>query len=310
MIDRLKDAYNIGGIKGMIFKVFEGISNVICMQSLYYNYYKMKYGKIIQSKNYKKELQIYEAGLEKKNFEHIENKIPVFVCWFQSFELAPDIVKACNRQLTNKLNNKFKIYHINKENYDLYTNIPDMIINKFNKGLITYTHFSDILRTNLLINHGGVWIDSTMLLTDSIPNEILESELFLFKFDYSIIKNRQLASSQFIYVKERNNEILVRVQIGLYHYWFNKIKLDNYFMYHYFFALAINTSNITRMSFNEIPYYPSSNNHILQNELLKIYSKDRFDYYLKLSFIHKLTYKLDIKKINKNSNYEYIISNY
>lgn len=38
------------------------------------------------------------------------------------------------------------------------------------KGNISNTQFSDILRINLLARYGGYWIDATCLLTQSTPN--------------------------------------------------------------------------------------------------------------------------------------------
>lgn len=47
------------------------------------------------------------------------------------------------------------------------------------KGIITNTHFSDLLRIELLINHGGLWLDATTYLTGTLPNYISEND-FLF----------------------------------------------------------------------------------------------------------------------------------
>lgn len=38
------------------------------------------------------------------------------------------------------------------------------------KNIISNTHMSDIIRNDILIKNGGLWIDSTVLLTDNIPD--------------------------------------------------------------------------------------------------------------------------------------------
>ena len=42
--------------------------------------------------------------------------------------------------------------------------MPDYIIRKQQSGEIDLTHFSDILRMMLLAQHGGIWMDSTLLI--------------------------------------------------------------------------------------------------------------------------------------------------
>lgn len=50
------------------------------------------------------------------------------------------------------------------KNYKDYVNMPDYIIRKQQSGEIDLTHFSDILRMMLLAQHGGIWMDSTLLI--------------------------------------------------------------------------------------------------------------------------------------------------
>ena len=38
-------------------------------------------------------------------------------------------------------------------------------MDKYKKGIFTRTHFSDILRLELLTKYGGTWIDASVLIT-------------------------------------------------------------------------------------------------------------------------------------------------
>jgi hypothetical protein len=51
---------------------------------------------------------------------------------------------------------------ITKENYKQYIDLPDFIMRKLELGIITITHFSDIVRFYLLSTYGGLWIDATI----------------------------------------------------------------------------------------------------------------------------------------------------
>ena len=55
-------------------------------------------------------------------------------------------------------------HSITEKNYKDYVNMPDYIIRKQQSGEIDLTHFSDILRMMLLARHGGIWMDSTLLI--------------------------------------------------------------------------------------------------------------------------------------------------
>lgn len=88
---------------------------------------------------------------------------PIWTCWWQGEECMPDIVKACYNAM--KLHgDRHPVILITKDNYKTYIDIPDYILDKQEKGIIDLTHFSDILRAMILSKHGGIWMDSTLLL--------------------------------------------------------------------------------------------------------------------------------------------------
>ena len=85
-----------------------------------------------------------------------------YVMWWQGYDKAPYLVKQ-NIDRMRKIWENVVILTAN--NYRDYCNIPSHIINNFNQGMITITHLSDIIRVNVLREHGGVWIDSTVMVT-------------------------------------------------------------------------------------------------------------------------------------------------
>ena len=55
-----------------------------------------------------------------------------------------------------------------------------MVMEKWEKGIITHTHMTDLLRLELLIKYGGMWIDATVLCTakeEEIPCYFFDSDL-------------------------------------------------------------------------------------------------------------------------------------
>ena len=93
-----------------------------------------------------------------KNEENISDNSPIWVMWYQGIEKAPPIIKACIHSIfVNKANHP--LYILDKNNLENFIKLPKYILTKFHKGMISITHFSDIVRMAILSTHGGYWID-------------------------------------------------------------------------------------------------------------------------------------------------------
>lgn len=79
----------------------------------------------------------------------------IWVFWWQGFNNMPPIVRQCVKSIKNNSGNHSVII-VSKENIYKYTNISQNIFDELFKGNMTITHFSDIVRFNLLSNHGGL----------------------------------------------------------------------------------------------------------------------------------------------------------
>lgn len=96
-------------------------------------------------------------------------KFKIWIFWWQGQNNMPEIVSQCvNSVMVNT--EGFDVVIVTKDNYSIYVDIEDFIIDKLNEGKISLTHFSDILRFNLLCKYGGLWLDATIFLTDSLNN--------------------------------------------------------------------------------------------------------------------------------------------
>lgn len=262
----------------------EKIDNYIC-----FKYVEKKYKKFLNKLEYT------------KNTNQFSNK--VWWCWFQGEENAPDLNKACLKSLRKNLFDR-EIIVITDKNYKKYIELPEYIYEKYNKGIITKTHFSDILRANLLVKYGGTWIDSSVLCT-SYDKDLFDNNLFVYQ-NWKTGDNSIVASSWFI-TSEVNNPILKDTLYLLNEYWKKHDYLVNYFLFHFFFTMASKKYN---EQWKKIDRFSNIPPHILQFELLEEYSIDRFKQIEKMSSFHKLNQKLDFSKCKGNTNYDYIIKKY
>ena len=222
-----------------------------------------------------------------------------WVCWFQGIESAPEVVKNCYASLKKWLTD-WNIILITSENYADYASLPDFVVQKWQRGLISNTHFSDILRLQLLVGHGGLWLDATTMLTGKIPTYVLHGDLFVFHngwLDQEMIN----MASWFIYSARPQNRLLVETLNLLYAYWEKYSYIKNYFLMHILFRIV---SDHNPDLWEAIPYFNQIDNHLLMNELQKPFDPKRIEQIKALTPIHKLTYKLP--KCDSDSTLAYI----
>ena len=214
----------------------------------------------------------------------IKSKV-VWWCWLQGEELAPPLCKACLNSIRKNLP-EYEIRIITSENMFKFVSFPQHIIDKFQKGIISFTHFSDILRTQLLIEHGGVWIDSTVFCT-GYHTTFLSEPFFAFQNWKFNMEEASVISSWFLSA-EKGYPILKATQDLIFDYWKDHNKIINYYLFHLFFHLA--TTKYIDL-WESVPRYSNIPPHILQFELFEPYSEKRFNNICKMSDFHKLSRK-------------------
>ena len=99
----------------------------------------------------------------------------IWVFWGQGEAEMPVLIKACYKQLTSLNDN---VILVTKQNLHEYVDIPREIYYKVESGKLTWAHFSDIIRTTLLAQHGGLWLDATVWVTRKFPFEDFEKMPF------------------------------------------------------------------------------------------------------------------------------------
>ena len=94
----------------------------------------------------------------------------------------------------------------------------------------------------------------------------------------------------------------------IYEYWKNNAHLYNYFLFHFFVALA---SERYKKDLRKIEYISNKIPHTLKKYLLGTFSVKKYNQILNKMTIHKLTIKILYNKtISDNSFYRHIIDEY
>lgn len=225
----------------------------------------------------------------------------IWVCWLQGLEQAPILVQNCIRSIERHKQKDQQIIIITANNYTDYINLPKKIVIKWEKGQITNTHFSDIIRIHALARYGGCWIDATCYMTAPIPIKILQSPLFLFRthgeFSYTFIQSCFMVS-------EQNNYIMRKWCAAIRAYWENEHILINYFTLHLMFVALFHQDPTFKTEFEKVPIMSDEPTHKLIYEMIKgnSFSEALMTKAKASTFIQKLTYKFPSSLLeNKNS---------
>lgn len=232
----------------------------------------------------------------------------IWTCWFQGLENAPEIVKICHKSLVKNLKDK-KIIVISSSNMEQYVHFPDYIIKKWKQGLISNTFLSDLLRLELLINYGGMWLDSTVFCsTSDIPSYYFDTDLFLYQNLKPGKNGNAIYMSSWLISARSHNKLLIATRDLCYEYWKTHDELIDYFLLHQFMSIVF---DYYQNDWNKI--FPCNNAapHSLQLNFFDSYSNEMWNYLLSNCPFHKLSYKFDDVDINKtNTFYEKFISEY
>lgn len=239
------------------------------------------------------------------NLPHLERRT-VWIFWWQGEKSMPDMVKRCYSSVKENLKN-WEIILLTEHNYKDYVDIPIHILEKLKSGVITLTHFSDILRLELLIRYGGLWVDATVLCTNGqIPKSITNGNLFLFLSQKPGADGDAIPLSSWLMWAKTNNRILMATQTLLYSYWEKNKRLNDYFLLHYFMSIVM---DYYPEESRKIPPYCNSVPHILQLHLFDKFDDIYWNDLRQMTCFHKLTYKLEKDLcMRKGTYYEYIIS--
>ena len=224
----------------------------------------------------------------------------VWVCWLQGMESAPALVQKCYQSLQQNLTDR-EIILLTGDNYRDYVNFPDHIQEKIDSGIITRTHFSDLLRLELLLKYGGTWIDATVYCSGGdIPGYMLDSQLFTFQTLKPGLDGHPTCISSWFMTACTNHPILQLARHLVYAYWEKHSKMVDYFLLHDFFQLAIEAYP---EEWSQVVPFCNSVPHILLLRLFEPFSEQVWQATRAQTPFHKLSYKFPQSEFEKENTY-------
>ena len=285
---------------------------------------KMFFYKIFLKKRYVDMIRTYLSEEFKdiidkyKNLEHpiqtsnLKSNIkePIWICWWQGEENCPEIIQCCINSI-RKNSNGHEVILINKDNYNKYIKMPDYILDKLNRNMITITHFSDLLRVSLLDEYGGLWVDASLYLSGEISDDIFKKEFFTRKITNYVGENvAQGRWSAYLLGGAPNCILFSFLREAFLKYWENNNILISYFLIDFTIEIAYkNILEIKKLIDNNAPN--NTKIHELALKLNDAYNEETLKEITKDTIFHKLTYKEKFNlftKDNKKTFYNIILN--
>lgn len=230
-------------------------------------------------------------------------------CWWQGMEEAPDLIKVCINSQKMHLPDEVELVIITKDNYRDYVEFPQWLIDRVEDGRVTLTTFSDVIRASLLYKYGGIWLDSTILLTETLPVDFWDYEIFTIKeFRYCLpFMGGKPGQTFYRFLME-----------GFFYYYKNYESTKYYLLVTYLLDIAMNKYPDIREKYNKLPAKSwgisnISNFDSLSFHINEKYSPETYDKYMEGIYIHKLQRRFDRfgESIHDSDNiYHYILSEF
>ena len=188
-----------------------------------------------------------------------------------------------------------------------YVELPDRYYRLLEDKKMKIAHFSDVLRVYLLEKYGGTWIDSTIYLTDKIPDEIMNSNFCILQKDILSDLSGNNNSCFFIHNKEYSAHIAMMKNI-LDKYWAENDFVINYFMFEHISTMSSQIKGELKDEWDNMPRYSAEITGELQKHLFDDFQSQNWEEFKKKTSIHKLSYKIIRNKTSGKSYYDYIMS--
>lgn len=175
--------------------------------------------------------------------------------WWNDVANVPPIVRRCIFQMRKYAAGKV-VRLVTEQSYSQYFSLPDHIEDKYRKGLISQTHFSDIVRMTLMSKYGGIYMDATLLQTGIIPQNYLEQDFYTNKVaidkPWEVVSEGKLSS--FFFACRKGNLMIETTRRMMLQYWRLYDLLIDYLWIDYLWISCAESLPQVRKMIDEVPY--------------------------------------------------------
>lgn len=216
-------------------------------------------------------------------------------------EGLPDVVSLCFRSV-DTYRGDYTVIRVDDDTLGQYLDLPDFIWAKKRTGIINRTFFSDIIRLALLQAYGGVWLDATILLTDTLPAHFCAQDYFVYQRDarephtdywknsyayyWGWHRDYKVKMLNSIIFAKKGHALLVQLCDLLLHYWKTADGVLDYFLFQILHEQLLLSQKAYSAGLLVSDVYP----HLLQTKLSGGNYPIAYEEIFLRTSLHKLTY--------------------
>ncbi|MFV0529127.1 MAG: capsular polysaccharide synthesis protein [Lachnospiraceae bacterium] len=226
-------------------------------------YRKYENLKRILSKKYRGIIEEYKE--KRSDPEEIGPEAPLWVFWWQGIGAdTPQVVLDCIENL-KKYHSAHPIHVVTQYNLKEYIALPPSILKKVEKQELSLCALSDIIRVELLYQHGGIWLDATVFLTQPLDH---------YMCGYSFYTIRHGLFSDFHVCKGLWSCFLLAGGAGSPLFGFMRSMFQAYFAEYTYVAAYLLIDCFLAIAYEEIPYLREMVNQVPLNNTQVFYLDD------------------------------------
>lgn len=181
----------------------------------------------------------------------------VWIYWSQGFSQAPALVTKCV-QSWRTLNPDYDIRLLDSSSIKDYLDMGEVLASDRIKKA-SFAAKSDVIRINLLAQHGGIWVDSTLMCMQPL-DQWLEKDYSFFAF--SNPGPDRMLSSWFL-AADRSSYIVKEWQAASQQYWSTWRWRRKYYWFHYLFGSLYQSDAQFKREWDKAYKIEASGAHIL-----------------------------------------------
>lgn len=230
----------------------------------------------------------------------LNNRKVIWQYWAQGIENANDTAKLCFASV-DRYKGDYEVIRITDDNLEDYLELPDFIAEKRKNSVFKPVFFSDLLRVALINVYGGIWLDASILLTETIPAQYSDYDFFMFSRDPNSVNKNWGTGDKHVYFSWRDTlkvKYLSSIIYGrassklssimldlLLHFWKTEEAIPHYF----FFQIMINELREVGVVDFDFPVKDDTLPHLLQFKMKEKFDHSEFEAIKAQASMHKLS---------------------
>ncbi|WP_407401504.1 capsular polysaccharide synthesis protein [Chryseobacterium sp.] len=247
---------------------------------------------------FRKELPIYEVNSKKK----MSNEKIIWQYWGQGIDgELPEVIQACFASV-DKHKGDWTVIRLDDKMISEYIEFPEYVYQKIDCGIFNKTIFSDLLRLALLKLYGGVWLDATIYMTGSIPENLASQDYFMYQRDNEEIHKSFWKNSyayywnwdpkfkvnvlNSIFFAKKNGVVINTLLDIMLYYWATQLNIKDYF----FFQILYDDLMKGYLQDQKCILISDVKPHIIQTKINGEYPYSTIDVAIADCNLHKMSY--------------------